>query len=72
MASTGPAEGAPRLAPGAVASAAIGAGALLERLAPSIARAELDWAGLLERLCGPPPQGEVEVKPVSYAPTLWD
>ena len=33
---------------------------------------DFDWAGLLERLCGPPPQGEVEVKPVSYAPTLWD
>lgn len=31
-----------------------------------------DWAGLLERLCGPPPQGEPEPKPVTYSPTLWD
>ena len=31
-----------------------------------------DWAGLLERLCGPPVQGEPEPKPVTYTPTLWD
>lgn len=31
-----------------------------------------DWDGLLERLCGPPPKGEPEPKPVSYALTLWD
>lgn len=31
-----------------------------------------DWAGLLERLCGPPPHGAPEPKPVTYAPTLWD
>lgn len=31
-----------------------------------------DWAGLLERLCGPAPQGEPVPKPVVYAPTLWD
>ena len=31
-----------------------------------------DWAGLLERLCGPPAQGEHEPKPVTYSPTLWD
>ncbi len=33
---------------------------------------EFDWESLLERLCGPPPQGAPEPKPVSYAPTLWD
>ena len=31
-----------------------------------------DWAGLLERLCGPPPHGAAQPKPVTYAPTLWD
>ena len=31
-----------------------------------------DWAALLERLCGPPPQGRREPKPVTYSPTLWD
>ena len=30
-----------------------------------------DWAALLERLCGPPPQGRPDPKPVTYAPTLW-
>jgi nicotinamide riboside kinase len=33
---------------------------------------DFDWASLLERLCGPPPQGEPAPKPVTYAPTLWD
>lgn len=31
-----------------------------------------DWAGLLESLCGPAPQGQPAPKPVTYAPTLWD
>ena len=31
-----------------------------------------DWAGLLERLCGPEAEVEPEPQPVSYAPTLWD
>ena len=31
-----------------------------------------DWEGLLERLCGPTPQGHPEPKPVSYTPTLFD
>lgn len=31
-----------------------------------------DWAGLLERLCGPTSQEDPEPKPVSYSPTLWD
>ena len=31
-----------------------------------------DWAGLLERLCGPAPTGRPDPKPVTYAPTLWD
>jgi len=31
-----------------------------------------DWPSLLERLCGPPPQGRREPKPVAYTPTLWD
>ena len=31
-----------------------------------------DWAALVERLCGPPPAGHVEPRPVSYTPTLWD
>jgi nicotinamide riboside kinase len=33
---------------------------------------EFDWAGMVDRLCGPRPQGEPEPKPVTYAPTLWD
>jgi len=47
MALTGPAAGPPRLAPGTVASAAIGTGALLEALCPALAAAAPDWAGLL-------------------------
>ena len=47
MALSGPASGPPRLAPGTVASAAIGTGALLEALAPTLAAAPPDWAGLL-------------------------
>lgn len=31
-----------------------------------------DWAGLVERLCGPPTAGQVVPQPVSYTPTLWD
>lgn len=31
-----------------------------------------DWAGLVERLCGPPTAGQVVSQPVSYTPTLWD
>ena len=31
-----------------------------------------NWAGLLESLCGPAPQGQPGPKPVTYAPTLWD
>jgi len=31
-----------------------------------------DWAGLLERLCGPEAEVEPEPQPVSYTPTLWD
>lgn len=31
-----------------------------------------DWAGLVERLCGPPPSGPVVPQPVSFTPTLWD
>jgi nicotinamide riboside kinase len=30
------------------------------------------WAGLVERLCGPPPSGTVVPRPVSFTPTLWD
>ena len=33
---------------------------------------DFDWAGLLERLCGPPPQGEPVPKSVTLSPTLWD
>ena len=31
-----------------------------------------DWASLLERLCGPVEEGDIEPKPVILAPTLWD
>jgi len=31
-----------------------------------------DWAGLLERLCGPTPQGQPDPKPVTHAQTLWN
>ena len=31
-----------------------------------------DWAGLVERLCGPPLPGSTEELPPSYTPTLWD
>lgn len=31
-----------------------------------------DWSALLERLCGPMPQGQPEPKPVHYTPTLFD
>jgi nicotinamide riboside kinase len=31
-----------------------------------------DWPALVERLCGPPPQGPVVPKPPSFAPTLFD
>lgn len=44
---------------------------LVELDASEIAE-DFDWAGLLERLCGPPPTGASEPKPVSYTPTLWD
>ncbi len=47
MASTGPHEGEPRFAPGAVASAAIGVGTVLEALSPSLAATAIDWSGLL-------------------------
>ena len=33
---------------------------------------DFDWAGLLERLCGPPPKGQPTPKPVTLSPTLWD
>lgn len=52
MAMTGPAEGAPRFATGAIASAAIGAGQVLTDLAPVLARPRDAWARLLsERAC---------------------
>ncbi len=44
---------------------------LVELWASEITEA-FDWAGLLERLCGPEPLAEPEPKPVSYTPTLWD
>ena len=44
---------------------------LVELNASEIAE-DFDWDGLVERLCGPPPQGASQPKPVSYAPTLWD
>lgn len=47
MALTGPTDGAPRLARGAVASAALGAGAILEALSPALAADPPDWSGLL-------------------------
>lgn len=47
MALTGAPDGPPRWAPGAVASAAIGAGLVLEGLSPRLASAGLDWAALL-------------------------
>jgi nicotinamide riboside kinase len=31
-----------------------------------------DWAGLLERLCGPPSVNDPEPKPVTITPTLFD
>lgn len=31
-----------------------------------------DWAGLVERLCGPPAAGVAPVTPPTFAPTLWD
>lgn len=31
-----------------------------------------DWASLVERLCGPRPDGPIVPQPVSYTPTLWD
>jgi nicotinamide riboside kinase len=31
-----------------------------------------DWAGLVERLVGPPPSGEPLAKSVTLFPTLWD
>ncbi|MCB0998045.1 MAG: AAA family ATPase [Acidimicrobiales bacterium] len=31
-----------------------------------------DWAGLVERLCGPAPAGPIVEHPVTWAPTLWD
>ena len=33
---------------------------------------DFDWAGLVERLCGPAPTGVPDPKPVTYAPRLWD
>ena len=33
---------------------------------------DFDWAGLLERLCGPAVANDAEPKPVSYVMTLWD
>ena len=44
---------------------------LIELKASEISES-FDWAALLERLCGPPPQGAPDPKPVSYAPTLFD
>lgn len=44
---------------------------LIEIRASEISEA-FDWAGLLERLCGPPSVLDPEPKPVSFAPTLWD
>ncbi len=35
-------------------------------------REDFDWAGLLERLCGPPSVSDPVPKPVTFAPTLWD
>ncbi|MCR9094947.1 MAG: CoA transferase [bacterium] len=53
MALSGPRDGPPRLAPGAVASAALGAGALLEAMSAALAAGRLDWRGLLgERAAG--------------------
>jgi len=31
-----------------------------------------DWAGLVERLCGPPTPGHTAAQEVTFAPTLWD
>jgi nicotinamide riboside kinase len=31
-----------------------------------------DWPGLVERLCGPPPDSPVDTPPVTFIPTLWD
>lgn len=31
-----------------------------------------DWAGLVERLCGPPAPGATPVEPAPFTPTLWD
>ena len=47
MSLTGRADGPPRLAAGAVASAAIAAGALIESLSPAVAARSIDWAALL-------------------------
>ncbi|MGI9606447.1 MAG: AAA family ATPase [Acidimicrobiales bacterium] len=33
---------------------------------------QFDWAGLLERLCGPVEVDDPEPQPVTFAPTLWD
>jgi len=33
---------------------------------------DFDWAGLLERLCGPPSVGAPTPQPVHLTPTLWD
>lgn len=33
---------------------------------------DFDWDSLVERLCGPPPQGTPDPQPVTYTPTLWD
>ncbi len=44
----------------------------LIELAASQVTESFDWAGLVERLCGPPPLGRSVPQPVSYAPTLWD
>lgn len=44
---------------------------LLELRASEISE-DFDWAGLLERLCGPPGVGEPTPKPVRIEPTLFD
>jgi len=44
---------------------------LVELRASEVAET-FDWNSLVERLCGPPPAGAPEPKPVAYAPRLWD
>ncbi len=44
---------------------------LVELRASQITEA-FSWASLLERLCGPTEDDQIEPKPVAYTPTLWD